>query len=345
MKDTAFLAKYILQREEKKLDSVTAVDSGAVKGTGKTVFTVNVSKDLCFQVGFPWNITKLMLLNATTEKLINLVRTLPFGVPIDVDEAIFLAYKRDYNEDPVKKLVKFVNICRKFRKPVFLNVPSFWDLDKDIRNLCDFRATVIKRGIACIRGKYPNPEYEDLWLREGSKDIIDKEIGSDITDLNGVIRGINKCKNHLFDIYFPNLSEEEYSEYEKMSMAEEGKQLFLDEKRVYVMMKILTYILLEQSYFKNPMGTFSKWNSNLLTREINNQLHFSKYSLEFSKFRTTRELWRGYRKDWIQDLEMKDGVISAVNNNNNISNGVSVEEKASTAAAVSQPVVDVEEIA
>lgn len=343
MKDTAFFAKYILERVEQKLDSVTAVDSGAVKGTGKTVFTVDVSKDLCFKLDYKWDIHKLMLLNATTEKLISLVRDLPFGVPIDVDEAIFLAYKRDYNEDPVKKLVKFVNICRKFRKPVFLNVPSFWDLDKDIRNLCDFRATVIKRGIACIRGKYPNPEYEDLWMRENSKDIIDREIGSDITDLNGVIRGIGKCKNHLFNIIFPNLDDAEYSEYEKLSMAEEGKQLFLDEKRVYIMIKILSYLLLEMSYFKNTLGTFTKWNSNSLTKEINNQVGSSKYSQEFSKFRTTRELWRGYRKDWIQDLEMSSGVSSAVINNINISNRDSREEKASTAAATSQPGIDLEE--
>lgn len=344
MKDTAFLAGFVTKRIEQRLDSVFGVDSGAVKGTGKTVFTIDESKDLCSEINMTWNIQKLMMFNPTTDKLINFIRELPFGTPVPVDEAIFLAYKRDYNEDPVKKLVKFINICRKFRKPVFLNTPSFWDLDKDIRNLCDFRATIIKRGIACIRGKYSNPEYEDLWLREESKDIIDKEMGSDFTDLDAVIRGIDKCRNHLFDIYFPNLPEAEYNEYEKLSMQQEGKELFLDEKKVYVIAKLLSYLVLEEAYFKNPMGGFTRFNSGILSRMANNYIAKSKYALEFSKFKADRVIFRDYRRDWRNAMD--GGVVATPDiNNNDITDRAETKEKAAEDKLVSQPEDLAEEIA
>jgi len=336
MKNVEFLASFFLKREEQRLDSIMAVDSGAVKGTGKTVFSIDLCKAVCKLKDYSYDMEKLMVLNPTSQKVMEIIKSLPFGIPIHIDEAIFIAYKRDYSEDPVKQLVKFINICRKFRKPVLLNIPSFWDLDKDIRNLCDFRATIVKRGIACIRGKHPNPEYEDMWLRDESKETIDREIGSDITDLNGVIRGIEKCKNHLFTIAFPNIPEDEYEKYEKMSMREEGKQLFLEEKKVYAMIKILTYLLLDRSYYKTPLGTFVKWNSSSLSNEVNNQVGMSKYALEFSRFRATPELWRGYRKDWFHDLEIGADIISALKNNKNITDIGEKKEK-----QTSEPVVNI----
>lgn len=317
MKDVNFLAQFFLKREEQKLDSIMAVDSGAVKGTGKTVFSINVCKAVCKLKNYPYNMEELMVLNPTSQSVMEKIKYLPFGIPIHIDEAIFIAYKRDYNENPVKNLVKFINICRKFKKPVLLNVPSFWDLDKDIRNLCDFRATIVKRGIACIRGKHPNPEYEDLWMREESKGIIDREIGGDITDLNGVIRGIEKCKNHLFNIYFPNIPAEEYEAYEKLSMREEGKQLFLDEKKAFVLVKVLSYFLTEKCYIRNEDGTFKKINSGILAREINELIARSKFLLEFSKFKTGRPLWRSYRKDWIDNLKEGEMLLPLRNLNNN----------------------------
>ena len=335
MKDIPFFTNYIGRRVEQKLDTVSVVDSGAVKGTGKTVFTIDTGKDICKNIGFEWKLQKLMLMNPTTPKIISMIKSLPYGVPIAVDEAIFLAYKRDYQENPVKNLVKFVNICRKYRKPVFLNSPSFWDLDKDIRNLCDFRITVIKRGIACVRGKYSNPEYEDLWLREESKKIIDKSIGSDFTDLNAVIRGINKCRNHLFDIIFPDISKAEYEEYEKLSMREEGKQLFLTEKKVYLIARVLSYLILQKSYFKDPVKGFTKWNSGNLSRTANDQISRSKYSHEFSKFRLPRAILRDYKRDWKEAIEEGVGG-SRVNNNNNITDRNVDTRRAAAERAVSE---------
>lgn len=330
MKNTKFFAGFIEDRIKKKLDSISIVESGSVKGTGKTVFTTDISKDLCNTLGITWNLKKMLMMNATTDKLIHEVKYQPFGFPVPVDEAIFLAYKRDYSEDPVKNLVKFLNICRKFKKPVFLNSPSFWDLDRDVRALCDFRITVVKRGIACVRGKYTNPEYEDLWLREESKEVIDKEIGSDMTDLNGVIRGINKCRNHLFDIIFPDMPKDEYAEYEKLSMAQEGQQIALDEKKVYVMMKVIVHYILTQCFFKLSSGAFSKVTSGTLSRVINDEIAHSKYAVEMSKFRMGRGAISDYKRAWRESIEGRVSDCSADINNINITNREEEDKEAET---------------
>lgn len=294
IKNLRFFSNLIVKRAEDRLDSLSIVESGSVKGTGKSVFSKQQSEDICNHpdVNYPYQMfdsegkSGLMLLDATEQKLKSLVKTLPFGVPIHIDEAVFVAYKRDYQEEAVKKLVKFINICRKFRKPIFLNIPSFWDLDKDVRNLAEYRITIIKRGIACIRGKYPNPEYDDLWLRDESKKKIDKAIGSDITDLNGVIRGIRSCRNHLFDIIFPNMTEAEYSIYEKKSMEIEGEQMDKDTKRNDVIIRLFASLLLDNYAPKE------------LERLIKDNLIESYYKEELTKFSVPSSSLRRWNREW-----------------------------------------------
>lgn len=294
LKNCDFFAQRILGRVDKRLDSLIIVESGSVKGTGKSVFSKQMSEAICKQIGYPYRMFDegdkkgLMLLDATEQKLKTLVKELPFGVPIHIDEAVFIAYKRDYQDDAVKKLVKFINICRKFRKPIFLNIPSFWDLDKDIRNLAEFRATVIYRGIACIRGKYPNPEYEDLWLKDESKKKIDKAIGHDITDLKGVIRGIRSCRNHLFDITFPNMTDEEYKVYEEMSMKIEGEQMNKTVKRNDVILRYFTYLLLEEYGLKGRE----------LEDKVSQALLNSYYAEEYTKYNVPKNTLNTWKKEW-----------------------------------------------
>lgn len=294
IKNLDFFSRRILDRVDNRLDSLCVVESGSVKGTGKSVYSKGQSESICNMLDpkYPYQMFDtdgrmgLMLLDATEEKLKKMVKTLPFGVPIHIDEAVFVAYKRDFQDEAVKKLVKFINICRKFRKPIFLNIPSFWDLDKDVRNLAEYRITIVKRGIACVRGKYPNPEYTDLWLREESKKKIDKAIGSDITDLNGVIRGIRGCRNHLFDIIFPDMTKEEYDMYEKKSMEIEGEQMDRSLKRNDVILKMFATLLLEHYTGKD------------LETRIIEELKESFYSEELSKFIVPVSTLKTWNKGW-----------------------------------------------
>jgi len=215
-------AELLLGRIKKKFDNVIIVDSGSIKGTGKSTFSIKLSKKICLKIGYKYSF-KLIIFNPTSRKIIEKVKTLPIGCVIHIDETTRVAYKRDFQKEFSKNLIKFINICRKFGKIVIFNNPDFWDLDKDLRNLADFRVTILKRGMAQVRGKYVNPEVDDKWLRKQSTEIIDHHIKSDPTSVDNVIGAIRKTHNYLFDLPFTELKEKEYEEYEKLSKVEELK--------------------------------------------------------------------------------------------------------------------------
>lgn len=306
-----FFAKELNKRTEEDFDSILIVESGAVKGTGKTTFSIGLCKEICKLLGIPYDIKKLMILDATEDKIRKLARELSRGVPIHVDEAIFLAYKRDYNEDATKKFVKFVNICRKFGHPVILNVPWFWDLDKDIRNLADYRVTIVKRGIALVRQKDINTDTEDLWLRKDSGEIQAKEIGYDMTDIQGIIRGVTKCKNLLFKLSFAKLREEEYEIYKQLSLSEEGKQLEQpDQRKRDVWFKVLAWYHLKRC--KEKGMTIAS-----LVGELNELIAKSGYAMQFDKYALSSTTLKIYAEEFEKTMLL----VSAINNNSKITSG------------------------
>jgi hypothetical protein len=222
MKNLDYFANFLLKRINKKFDNVLIVDSGGIKGPGKTTFSIQLSKEICIKINYEYSF-KLIIFNPTNEKIVIKVKELPVGCVIHIDESSKVAYKRDFQKEFVKELIKFINICRKFGKIVIFNNPDFWDLDKDLRNLADFRITILKRGMAQVRGKYANPEVDDKWLRKESTEIIDSHIRSDSTNIDLVISAIRKTHNYLFDIPFDELPKDEYEIYEELSKQEEVK--------------------------------------------------------------------------------------------------------------------------
>lgn len=224
MKSLDYFADSLLGRIDKNFDNVIIVDSGGVKGPGKSTWSIKLSKKICLKIGYKYSY-KLIIFNPTSEKIVNKVKTLPEGCPIHIDETTLVAYKRDFQKEFAKKLIKFINICRKFKKVVIFNNPDFWDLDKDLRNLADYRVTILKRGMSQIRGKYANPEVEDKWLRKQSMEIIDHHIKSDPTSIDNVIAAIRKTPNYLYDIPFTPLKDKEYGKYERLSKIEELKSI------------------------------------------------------------------------------------------------------------------------
>lgn len=319
MKTVHFFAEKMVGRTDRDWDSLVIVESGATKGTGKTTFSVQLCKEICNIIGVPYDLGKMMVIDATEDKIRTLAKTLPRGTPIHADEAVMFAYKRDYNEDATKKFVKFVNICRKFGHPLILNIPWFWDLDKDVRNLADYRITVPMRGVACVRQKDINSDSEDLWLRKESDERQMKEIGHDMTDITGVVEGIKKCRNFQFVINFGKLDDATYKTYRELSMANEGKQLETNEKRPMVLLKVLSWLLLKKM----------KCSPTELTKEINQQIANSNYGQEYSKFKIPQECIKSYRDDWTDAMRDDLVVVSAVDNNKKIS---ILEEKALEAA-------------
>jgi hypothetical protein len=233
------------ERVKSNFDSIVIVDSGAVKGTGKSTFSIQLQMECCKLISYVYTFD-LIIFNPTDEKILEMVKTLPRGVAILIDEGSKVAYKRDYAKDYQKNLIKFINICRKFGKILIINNPDFWDLDKDLRNLADFRVTIIKRGMAQVKGKSPNPDLKDKWLRDVCIEKIEDYTKGDITKLEKTRQGVRKTPNFLYDIPVPEMDKALYSEYEELSKREEIKSFQEDEVRKIALEKILIYLLCQK---------------------------------------------------------------------------------------------------
>lgn len=239
MRSIKQFAEHLIGRINLEFDTIVTICSGTVKGTGKSVFSIKLAKEICKIIKHPFSYD-LIIFNPTSKKLIEKVKALPDGCPIIIDEAIRVLYKRDFQKEYQKELITFINICRKFKKVILLNVPDFWDLDKDIRNLTDYQIVIIKRGLAQVRGKTANPDAKDKWMREESIKRIDKAIKGDETNLIRTRSAIRETIGFQYNIPFKELeNREEYDEYVKLSKEEEVQGL----ERKIAKEKIICWIL------------------------------------------------------------------------------------------------------
>jgi hypothetical protein len=283
-------AKIQYERVQNEFDSIIIVDSGAVKGTGKSVFSIKLCQSVCKIIDYKWTL-ELTVFNPSSEKIIKMVKELPRGVPIHIDEASQVAYKRDYQKEYQKDLMKFINICRKFGKIIVLNTPDFWDLDKDLRNLADFRVIIVKRGLAQVTGKSPNPDLKDKWLRDINIDIINNQIKRDITKLEKTREGIRRTPNFLYDIPFKKLDDETYYNYVQKSKEEEIKA-FEHETDVYkVRSKVVEYNIIK-------LAKKLDMKPNDLTRMFNDTLFKSYYAKMMNKYQFTDNIVKKFKNNW-----------------------------------------------
>ena len=82
------------------------------------------------------------------------------GIP---DEAINVAFNRDFFMEDQKNIVKIINMYRDHLNLCMACVPNFNVLDNQIKNLCKMRISVVRRGIAIIQT--PNKTFygKDKW--------------------------------------------------------------------------------------------------------------------------------------------------------------------------------------
>lgn len=301
--DISNFAKELVVRIEKDFDSVVIVDSGAVKGTGKTVFSIKLCKEICKLIDYKYSFD-LIVFNPTSEKIVDLVKTLPRGCPLHIDEASKVAYKRDYQKEYQKDLIKFVNICRKFGKIIIYNNPDFWDLDKDLRNLADFRVIIVKRGLGQVKGKSPNPDLKDKWLRDKSIEIIEGYIKRDITKLERTRSGIRKTPNFLYDIPFGNMDSQEYEDYVKLSKKEEIRsfQETVEAKRLWI--RYAFYMLLSPDILQKLLD--ERLTSVKVSKILNNLIYHSINAQEITKLKINARTIRDYRKSVENELVVEE---------------------------------------
>jgi len=237
-------------------DNFILVGSGGEKGKGKTVFTCQLSKIICKKKGIPYHRTAtkekpytfdLIVFSATTEDIVEWVKKLPDFTPIHIDEITKVGYKRDFQKAHVKKLIKFIKICRKFKKIVIGNDPDFWDIDKDLRNLADFRVICLKRGMVQVRGKSKNPDRVDKWCRDECAEKISKFAGKNEMSISKIMEGIRQSAGFQYDIRVPDMDEDEYNAYEQLSKEmelksfEEESQSILEQRLWIMAVNLLTF--------------------------------------------------------------------------------------------------------
>lgn len=225
-------AKMLIERTKANFDNIVIVESGSVKGTGKSTFSMDLSMQICILMGYKYELLEVVVFDPTNEKIVERVKVKPDAWPIHVDEASKVAYKRNYNDDAQKNLIVFINVCRKHHKIIIINNPTFWGLDKDLLELADFRVTILKRGLAIVRGKISNPETMDKWLRKDTDEMIKKMCRNEM-DVDGMINVLRKVPNYLFEIRYEELPQEFYKNYEELSKEAELESFYQKDEFIH----------------------------------------------------------------------------------------------------------------
>ncbi|MFB6246892.1 MAG: hypothetical protein ABEI74_04865 [Candidatus Pacearchaeota archaeon] len=97
------------------------------------------------------------------EDVINLLEQQEFGIIFD-DEAISTGYKREFHNVNQQKLIKMMNMYRDNFNIFASAIPSFGDLDKDMKKLMKFHIQIIKRGVAIVHMANNSKAYsQDPW--------------------------------------------------------------------------------------------------------------------------------------------------------------------------------------
>lgn len=215
----------LCERVDNNFDAVLIIESGSLKGTGKSTFSMLLEEEISEIKNFKFDIIEMTVFDPTSEKIVERVKYKPRAYPVHIDEAGKVAYKRNWNKEWQKDLIIFINVCRKHGKIIPLNHPSFWGLDSDLRDIADYRVTILRRGLAIVRGKVANPEAKDKWIKDETEKLIN-EMVHDKMDVDATINALRRTPNYLFEIHFPEMDQKVYSVYEKMSMEAELESFY-----------------------------------------------------------------------------------------------------------------------
>jgi len=269
VKAMSSFAQDLCERVDNNFDAVVIVESGSHKGTGKSTFSMEEEQEISKIRGFKFDIPEMTVFDPTSEKIVERVKYKPMAYPVNIDEAGKVAYKRNWNKEYQKDLVIFLNVCRKHGKIIFLNHPTFWELDTGIRDIADYRVTIMRRGLAIVRGKIANPEAKDKWIKEETDKLI-KEMVHDQMNVDATINALRKTPNYLFEIHFPKMDEKLYSVYESMSKEAELESFYAAGQNKYRLGFEAALGVIK--YFVQLTGSKQSWVD--IARALNNWITF-----------------------------------------------------------------------
>lgn len=128
------------------------------------------------------------------------------------DEMINVGFNRDFYEQDQKLLVKALNLYRDSCNAFIGCIPSFANLDTNLRYLCKMRITVKHRGIALIQVPLRGTFLPDRW-----------DTASNIKQEIKTPKSLNKFSTVRGILHFKDLTSKQRVKYERLKKLNRGK--------------------------------------------------------------------------------------------------------------------------
>jgi len=194
------LVKIIQESLKTDLDSVVAV--GGIEGSGKSTLSI----ELCMKLDPKFRLDRNVIFQPTVSVVTKKIYGLPRYTPLSIDEAMRTMYKRNFATTESKTQALIFSMCRKQNKPVFLNIPNFFDLDSYYRNhRVRVWIFIPKRGLAMVLMKDPSPFISDPWYQKENQKIIERIMKKDKFNIGNLIKALRSTRNYVYEFEFPDL--------------------------------------------------------------------------------------------------------------------------------------------
>lgn len=148
------LTDLLKARQDNEFDGNLAVSGD--RGNGKSILLLKIFYR--FKVFKPWlhQVYK-------REDVVSLLKTQTYGLAFD-DEAVNSSYKRDFQNKGQQEYIKILTAYRDSFNILGSAIPSFFSLDRDLRDLFFLHLHVIERGIAVVHMPLQGRLYSlDRW--------------------------------------------------------------------------------------------------------------------------------------------------------------------------------------
>jgi len=217
LKQLNLLFQNIRGRLRKNNDMAQAV-SGP-EGCGKSTLGIKVA----MKIDPNFKINTHLLANPNVEELQDiLLKKLPPRSAIVVDEAIRVAYKRNFFSFDNRFMAEMFSVSRAARQAVLMCIPNFKDLDSYFRNhRIKLWWYIPARGYCVVMMPWTSPFISDPWLMDENERIMRKELrGGAVSSFSpeDLMKALKKTKNYVMDFQFSALDydlDQEYLQYKK----------------------------------------------------------------------------------------------------------------------------------
>lgn len=215
--------RYFGDRQNNKFDNLIAV-SGK-RGKGKTTTTIQFLIRLLISGMEKFDLDKNIAY--TQKESIKKLIALPEKSGINLDEGIRAFYKRNWNKKDQKELIILMNQIRFKRLTVMVNIPDFFDLDKDLLKHIELWFLVPVRGKIMVFVQDENAFETDPWHLKENQKIIKKYYKRPSDGLERLMEGYRNTKNYIGEFSVPQLPKDMEEKYETMA---KEKKLTPEEK-------------------------------------------------------------------------------------------------------------------